>query len=99
MFSSSFRKLGLAFNLEYLSDFFINFNNQWQFLNPHDEQKKNLSLIFEFDEEISEIIDNEKDEDKINFWKISTVFNLKYLNQTSKLHQIKHLGGVSVSET
>ena len=81
MFSSSFRKLGLAFNLEYLSDFFINFNNQWQFLNPHDEQKKNLSLIFEFDEEISEIIDNEKDKDKINFWKISTDFNLKYLSQ------------------
>ena len=33
-------KLGFAFNLEYLSDFFINFNNQWQFLNPHDKQKK-----------------------------------------------------------
>ena len=81
MFSSSFRKLGLAFNLEYLSDFFINFNNQWQFLNPHDEQKKNLSLIFEFDEEILEIIGNEKDEDEINFWKISIVFNLKYLSQ------------------
>ena len=36
------------------------FNNQGQFLNPHDEQKKNLSLIFEFDEEILEIIGNEK---------------------------------------
>ena len=28
IFSLSFRTLGLAFNLEYLSDFFINFNNQ-----------------------------------------------------------------------
>ena len=69
MFSASFRKLGLAFHLEYLSDFFINFNNQWQFLNPHDKQKKNLSLIFEFDEEISEIIGNEKDETKLIFEK------------------------------
>ena len=41
----------------------------------------NLSLIFEFDEEISEIIGNEKDEDKIIFLKISTDFNLKYLSQ------------------
>jgi len=36
-------------------------------LNPHDEQRKNLSLIFEFDEEILEIIGIEKDEDEINF--------------------------------
>ena len=43
--------------------------------------EKNLSLIFEFDEEISEIIGNEKDENEINFWKISTDFNLKYLSQ------------------
>ena len=43
--------------------------------------EKNLSLIFEFDEEILEIIGFEKDEDKINFWKISIVFNLKYLSQ------------------
>ena len=78
MFSSSWRKLGLAFNLEYLSDFFINFNNQWQFLNPHDEQKKNLSLIFEFDEEISEIIGNEKDETKLIFekYKLSLTLNI-----------------------
>ena len=38
-------------------------------MNPHDEQKKNLSLIFEFDEEISEIIGNEKDETKLIFEK------------------------------
>ena len=81
MFSLTFWKLSLDFNLEYLSHFFINFNNQWQFWNPHDEQISNLSLIFEFAEELTEIIDNEKDEDEINFWKISTVFNLKYLNQ------------------
>ena len=45
---------------------FINFNNQWQFWNPHDKQITNLSLIFEFAEELTEIIDNEKDEDEIN---------------------------------
>ena len=33
----------------------------------NDKQKKNKSLIFEFDDEISEIICNEKDEDEINF--------------------------------
>ena len=81
MFSLTFWKLSLDFNLEYLSHFFINFNNQWQFWNPHDKQSSNLSLVFEFAEELTEIIDNEKDEDEINFWKISTVFNLKYLNQ------------------
>ena len=81
MFSASFRKLGVAFNLEYRSDFFINFNNQWQFLNPHEEQKKNLSLILEFDEAILEIIGNEKRWNEINFWKIQIVFNLKYLSQ------------------
>ena len=81
IFSLTFQKLSLAFNLEYISQFFINFNNQWQFWNPHDEQSSNLSLVFEFAEELTEIIDNEKDEDEINFWKISTVFNLKYLNQ------------------
>ena len=81
MFSFTFRKLSLDFNLEYLSHFFINFNNQWQFWNPHDKQSSNLSLVFEFAEELTEIIDNENYEDEINFWKISTVFNLKYLNQ------------------
>ena len=30
---------------------------------------------------LKQIIDFEKDEDEINFWKISIVFNLKYLNQ------------------
>ena len=33
MFSLSFWKLGLAFNLEYLCQFFTNFNNQCQFWN------------------------------------------------------------------
>ena len=40
-----------------------------------------MSLIFEFADELTEIIDIEKDEDEIIFWKISTFFNLKYLNQ------------------
>ena len=69
MFSSSFRKLGLAFNLEYLCQFFINFNNQCQFWNPHDEQITNLSLIFKINEEITEKIGNEKDETKLIFEK------------------------------
>ena len=38
-------------------------------MNPHDEQKKNLSLIFEFDEEIMEIIGNDKEEMKLIFEK------------------------------
>ena len=62
MFSLSFRKLGLAFNHEYLCQFFINFYNQCQFWNPHDEQITNLPLIFKFNEEITEKIGNEKDE-------------------------------------
>ena len=64
-----FRKLGLAFNLEYLSNFFFTFKNQWQFWNPYDNQIPNLSLIFEFAEELTEIIDNEKDETKLIFEK------------------------------
>ena len=40
-----------------------------------------MSLIFEFADEWTEIIDIEKDEDEINFLKISTFFNLKYLYQ------------------
>ena len=78
MFSSSFRKLGLAFNLEYLCQFFINFNNQCQFWNPHDEQITNLSLIFKFNEEITEKIGNEKDETKLIFekYKLSLTLNI-----------------------
>ena len=45
-----FQKLSLAFNFEYVSHFFINFQNQSQFQNPHDEQIPKLLLIFEFDE-------------------------------------------------
>ena len=69
MFSLSFRKLGLTLSLEYLCQFFINFNNQCQFWNPHDEQITNLSLIFKFNEEITEKIGNEKDETKLIFEK------------------------------
>ena len=38
IFLLTFRKLNLAINLKYLSYFFINFNNQWQLWNPHDEK-------------------------------------------------------------
>ena len=40
-----------------------------------------MSLMFEFTDEFTEIIDIEKDEDENSFWKISAFFNLKYLNQ------------------
>ena len=55
MFSSSFRKLGLAFNLEYLCQFFIKFNDKGQtfFLLVMRIQK--LSLIIEIHEELTEI--------------------------------------------
>ena len=56
----------------------------------------NLSLIFEFDEELTEIIDIEKDELKLFFEKYQ-LFEPQITQP--KLHQIKHLGGVSVSET
>ena len=52
-------------------------------MNPHDEQKKNLSLIFEFDEEISEIIGNEKDEMKLIFEKYKLSLTLNILAKTS----------------
>ena len=67
MFSSSFWKLSLVFNLEYLSQLFINFNNQWQFWNPHDKQITKLSLIFKLDAEITKIIGNDKEETKSIF--------------------------------
>ena len=35
------------------------------FLNPHDKQIPKLSLIFEFDEEVAEIIDTVKNESKL----------------------------------
>ena len=83
MFSLSFWKLCLAFNLEYLSHFFINFNNWWQFWNPHDEHITNLSLIFEFHEEITEIIWNEKDETKLIFEKYQLSLTLNISAKTS----------------
>ena len=77
----SFRIFGFVFNLEYLSQFFLKFIKQGQFQNSHDKQISNMSLIFELADKLTEIIDIEKDEDEIDFWKISTFFNLKYLNQ------------------
>ena len=74
MFSLSFWKMGL-----------VNLNNQWQFLNPHDKQKKNLSLIFEFNEEILEIIGNEKDETKLIFekYKLSLTLNISAITSSN----------------
>ena len=53
----SFQKSRLVFNLEYFWQIFIKFNNQGQFWNPHDKQIEisKLSLIFRFDEELTEI--------------------------------------------
>ena len=55
-----------------------------------------MSLIFEFADELTEIIDIEKDELKLFFEKYQ-LFEPQITQP--KLHQIKHLGGVSVSET
>ena len=47
--------LSIAFNPKYLSQNFIKFKDQGQFWNPHDKQIPKLSLIFEFDEELTEL--------------------------------------------
>ena len=52
-------------------------------MNPHDEQIKNLYLIFEFDEEISEIIGNEKDETKLIFEKYQLPLTSNISDKTS----------------
>ena len=73
----------IAFNLEYISKFFINFKNQWQFWNPHDKQMTNLSLIFEFHEELIEMIDNEKDDLKLFFEKYQLSLTSSISSKTS----------------
>ena len=45
--------------------------------------EKNLSLIFEFDEEISEIIGNEKDETKLIFEKYQLSVTSNISDKTS----------------
>ena len=67
-FHRLFRNWALPLTLN-ISQLFINFNNWWQFWNPHDEQITNLSLIFKINEEITEKIGNEKDETKLIFEK------------------------------
>ena len=42
----SYRKSSLVFNLEYLCQFFIKFNNQRQFRNPYNEKISKLSEKF-----------------------------------------------------
>ena len=49
-----FRKFSSDFDQHFLSQFFIKIENQGQFWNPHDEQISKLSLIFNFDKEITE---------------------------------------------
>ena len=55
MFSFTFRKLSLDFNLEYLSHFFIKSKNQGQFQNPHHEQIPRPFLNLEFVLEMTKI--------------------------------------------
>ena len=55
MFSSSFRKLGLAFNLEYLCQFFIKFKDQGHIFFLLVMRIQKLSLIIEIGKEITEI--------------------------------------------
>ena len=64
--------MSLAFNFEYVNHFFINFQNQSQFQNPHDKQIPKLLLIFEFDEEFVEIF---MVKSKAQFPKIQLIFN------------------------
>jgi len=93
--SLTFWKLSLSFNLRYLSQVFINFNNQWQFWNPHDKQISIPSLIFEFAEK------NDRDNWQWKRWRRN--YFLKNINclqpqiSQPKLHQIEHVGGVSES--
>ena len=49
-----FRKFSADFDLYFLSQFFVKIENQGQFWNPHDEQISKLSLIFNFDKEMTE---------------------------------------------
>ena len=65
----------------FLCEILIKFETQWQFWNLLVMRIPKHPQHAQFDEVLTEIIDTEKDEDEINFWKISTVFNLKYLNQ------------------
>ena len=54
-FSMTFWKLSLAFNLEYLSQFFIKFKDQGQFWNLLVMRILKLSLIFKIDDKLTEI--------------------------------------------
>ena len=83
--------LPLTLNISVISSSISTINDSYGIL-----MTRNLSLIFEFDEELTEIIDIEKDEDNINFWKITTNCLQPQISQP-KLHQIKHVGGVSES--
>jgi len=49
------RKLSLAFNLEYLSQFFIKFKDQGQFWNLLIMRILKLSLIFKIDDKLTKI--------------------------------------------
>ena len=51
-----FRILGLVYNLEYLSQFFLKFKMQGQSQNSHDEQISKLSLIYIFGRKLTEIL-------------------------------------------
>ena len=51
--------------IKYLSQNFIKLSMLGMFWNPHDKQISNMSLIFEFADELTEIIDIEKDEDNM----------------------------------
>ena len=71
-------KTSIFFSFLANTSFYLIHKNQWQ-ASWHSDCK--LSLIFEFNEESTEIIDNGKDESKWRFERVSIVLKLKYLNQ------------------
>ena len=52
--------LSIVFNLKYLSQNFIKFNIQGVFWNPQDEQISKLTFLFEFGEDLMEILTKNK---------------------------------------
>ena len=83
-FLLTLQKTSLLFNLEYLSQFFINFNDQCQFWNLLVMRTPKQTLIFEFDAALTELF---KVEDKAQFPKSHYDIFCHYLKGTTP-HQI-----------
>ena len=91
------QKLSLA----YLSQFFINFQNQWQFQNPHASRLQNCPWSLNFMKKWLRyarlkarlhFCRRNKSCDEIKFW--SGINCLNHQISQPKLHQIEHVGDV-----